>query len=209
MTAVAVPSWPEAGVDPKVVVAGLLCPKSPPVEPNAPPVLEDPNTPVPVAGAVVVEPKAPVPLPNALVPPPPNAPKPEVGLGAPKAEDVVAGCVAGWPNPLNADVPVLGVPRFPNIGFAVCGCWGCPKVPFEPKAPPVPKAPGWPKADPCGCGCCCWFCCWFDHNDWTWFVPNILQRRRRDVSSSLQAFSTMTKLTKRGPSKFNLRRWAY
>lgn len=53
---------------------------------------------VPVAGVVLVEPKVPVPPPNPEVPPP-KAPKPVEGLGAPKAEGVVVGCVVFCPKP--------------------------------------------------------------------------------------------------------------
>lgn len=75
-------------VDPNPVVAGLL-PNNPPPPPNALVVLVAagwPNSPVPVDvfALLAVDPNAPPP-PNVEVVPPPKAPNPVAGFGAPKS----------------------------------------------------------------------------------------------------------------------------
>ena len=71
----------------------------PPPPPKVPAVLVfGLNKLVPVVAVVLVEPKVPVPPPNPEVPPP-KVPKPVAGLGAPKTEVVVAGCVVLCPKP--------------------------------------------------------------------------------------------------------------
>ena len=79
----------------------------PPPPPKVPAVLVfGLNKLVPVVAVVLVEPKVPVPPPNPEVPPP-KVPKPVAGLGAPKTEVVVAGCVVFCPKPPTVDINLL------------------------------------------------------------------------------------------------------